>query len=98
MLLPRKENVTAAPIDVQRKRLPIYQAKPQLLNQLRQLHSAILIGEQQLAAASFHPCLAASARLTERKKSTTFVPSLIPYCSIPRGIFVCLFSFSQLPS
>lgn len=52
MLLPRKENVTVAPIDVQRKRLPIYQAKPQLLNQLRQLHSAILIGEQLLAAAS----------------------------------------------
>ncbi|GAA6218429.1 putative ATP-dependent RNA helicase DHX33 [Lates japonicus] len=44
MLLPRKGNATT-PIDVQRKQLPIYQAKPQLLNQLRQLHSAILIGE-----------------------------------------------------
>uniref|UniRef100_A0AAQ5YW27 RNA helicase n=1 Tax=Amphiprion ocellaris TaxID=80972 RepID=A0AAQ5YW27_AMPOC len=44
MLLPRKGNVTT-PIDVQRKQLPIYQAKPQLLNQLRQLHNAILIGE-----------------------------------------------------
>ncbi|XP_029374696.1 ATP-dependent RNA helicase DHX33 [Echeneis naucrates] len=44
MLLPRKGNATA-PLEVQRKQLPIYQAKPQLLNQLRQLHSAILIGE-----------------------------------------------------
>lgn len=44
MLLPRKGNATT-PIDVQRKQLPIYQAKPQLLNQLRQLHNAILIGE-----------------------------------------------------
>ncbi|XP_056253035.1 ATP-dependent RNA helicase DHX33 [Seriola aureovittata] len=44
MLLPRKGNATT-PIEVQRKQLPIYQAKPQLLNQLRQLHSAILIGE-----------------------------------------------------
>lgn len=43
MLLPRKGNA-ATPIDVQRKQLPIYQAKPQLLNQLRQLHSAVLIG------------------------------------------------------
>lgn len=44
MLLPRKGNATT-PLDVQRKQLPIYQAKPQLLNQLRQLHNAILIGE-----------------------------------------------------
>ncbi|XP_053187151.1 ATP-dependent RNA helicase DHX33 [Scomber japonicus] len=44
MLLPRKGNVSTS-IDVQRKQLPIHQAKPQLLNQLRQLHSAILIGE-----------------------------------------------------
>ncbi|XP_071317210.1 ATP-dependent RNA helicase DHX33 [Trachinotus anak] len=44
MLLPRKGNA-ATPIEVQRKQLPIYQAKPQLLNQLRQLHNAILIGE-----------------------------------------------------
>ncbi|XP_058482494.1 ATP-dependent RNA helicase DHX33 [Solea solea] len=44
MLLPRKGNVTT-PIEVQRKQLPIYQAKPQLLNQLRQLHNAVLIGE-----------------------------------------------------
>ncbi|KAG9328770.1 hypothetical protein JZ751_010758 [Albula glossodonta] len=33
------------PLDVQRKHLPIYQAKSQLINQLRQLHSAVLIGE-----------------------------------------------------
>ncbi|XP_054481263.1 ATP-dependent RNA helicase DHX33 [Anoplopoma fimbria] len=45
MLLPRKGNASSTPIDVQRKQLPIYQAKPQLLNQLRQLHNAILIGE-----------------------------------------------------
>uniref|UniRef100_A0A3Q3LHD7 ATP-dependent RNA helicase DHX33 n=1 Tax=Mastacembelus armatus TaxID=205130 RepID=A0A3Q3LHD7_9TELE len=44
MLLPRKENATT-PIDVQRKQLPIYQAKPQLQSQLRQLHNAIVIGE-----------------------------------------------------
>ncbi|KAM4544930.1 ATP-dependent RNA helicase DHX33 [Odontesthes bonariensis] len=44
MLLPRKGNVTT-PIDVLRKQLPIYQAKPQLLNQLRQLNNAIVIGE-----------------------------------------------------
>ncbi|KAM6969733.1 ATP-dependent RNA helicase DHX33 [Aplochiton taeniatus] len=44
MLLPRKGNVSV-PIDVQRKHLPIYQAKSQLINQLRQLHNAVLIGE-----------------------------------------------------
>ncbi|XP_041657986.1 ATP-dependent RNA helicase DHX33 [Cheilinus undulatus] len=44
MLLPRKGNTTT-PIEVQRKQLPIYQAKPQLLNQLRQHNNAILIGE-----------------------------------------------------
>ncbi|XP_070772902.1 ATP-dependent RNA helicase DHX33 [Enoplosus armatus] len=44
MLLPRKGNATT-PIDVQRKQLPIHQAKPQLLNQLRQLQNVILIGE-----------------------------------------------------
>lgn len=44
MLLPRKGNVTT-PIDVQRKRLPIHQARPRLLNELRQLHNAIIIGE-----------------------------------------------------
>uniref|UniRef100_A0A1A7Y0P4 ATP-dependent RNA helicase DHX33 n=1 Tax=Iconisemion striatum TaxID=60296 RepID=A0A1A7Y0P4_9TELE len=46
MLLPRKgNNYNNVTIDVQRKRLPIHQAKPQLLNQLRQLQNAILIGE-----------------------------------------------------
>ncbi|KAM9728398.1 ATP-dependent RNA helicase DHX33 [Menidia menidia] len=44
MLLPRKGNVTT-PIEVQRKQLPIYQAKPQLVTQLRQLSNAIVIGE-----------------------------------------------------
>ncbi|XP_026866064.2 ATP-dependent RNA helicase DHX33 [Electrophorus electricus] len=44
MLLPRK-GITQLPIDVQRKQLPIYQAKSQLINQLRQLHNAVLIGE-----------------------------------------------------
>ncbi|XP_061596117.1 ATP-dependent RNA helicase DHX33 [Cololabis saira] len=44
MLLPRKGNAIS-PVEVQRKQLPIYQARPQLLNQLRQLHSAIVIGE-----------------------------------------------------
>jgi len=48
MLLPRKGNATI-PIDVQRKQLPIYQAKPQLLNQLRKLPNAILIGEARAA-------------------------------------------------
>ncbi|XP_004076667.1 putative ATP-dependent RNA helicase DHX33 [Oryzias latipes] len=44
MLLPKKGNVST-PIEVQRKQLPIYQAKPHLLNQLRQLQNAIIIGE-----------------------------------------------------
>lgn len=51
MLLPRKGN-PSTPIEVQRKQLPIYQAKPQLLNQLRQLHNAILIGEELNATES----------------------------------------------
>uniref|UniRef100_A0A1A8NA93 ATP-dependent RNA helicase DHX33 n=1 Tax=Nothobranchius pienaari TaxID=704102 RepID=A0A1A8NA93_9TELE len=47
MPLPRKgtNNNKNVSIDVQRKQLPIHQAKPQLLNQLRQLQNAILIGE-----------------------------------------------------
>lgn len=92
MLLPRKENVTAAPIDVQRKRLPIYQAKPQLLNQLRQLHSAILIGEQQLAAASFHLCTRELPVRDSRKGKSP--PDLSPHsCPMAQfhGHFVCLF-------
>ncbi|XP_077596150.1 ATP-dependent RNA helicase DHX33 [Stigmatopora nigra] len=44
MLLPGKAKATT-PIDVQRKQLPIYQARTQLLSQLRQLHNVILIGE-----------------------------------------------------
>lgn len=46
MLLPKKgNNPPPTPMEVQRKRLPIYQAKHQLLTQLRQLPCAILIGE-----------------------------------------------------
>lgn len=44
MLLPKKGNAPST-IDVQRKQLPIYQAKSQLIDQLRQLHNAVLIGE-----------------------------------------------------
>ncbi|XP_026777304.1 ATP-dependent RNA helicase DHX33 [Pangasianodon hypophthalmus] len=44
MLLPKKGNAPI-PIDLQRKQLPIYQAKSQLIDQLRQLHNAVLIGE-----------------------------------------------------
>ncbi|XP_058854318.1 ATP-dependent RNA helicase DHX33-like isoform X1 [Acipenser ruthenus] len=44
MLPPSKEN-TSVPVELQRKHLPIYQARQQLINQLRQLHSAVLIGE-----------------------------------------------------
>ncbi|XP_008426371.1 ATP-dependent RNA helicase DHX33 [Poecilia reticulata] len=44
MLLPRKGNVTT-PIEVQRKQLPIYHARTRLVNELRQLHNAIVIGE-----------------------------------------------------
>ncbi|KAK1158350.1 ATP-dependent RNA helicase DHX33-like [Acipenser oxyrinchus oxyrinchus] len=44
MLLPSNEN-TSVPVGVQRKHLPIYQAREQLINRLRQLHSAVLIGE-----------------------------------------------------
>lgn len=47
MLLPKKGNAPST-IDVQRKQLPIYQAKSQLIDQLRQLHNAVLIGK------SFH--------------------------------------------
>ncbi|KAI5089266.1 putative ATP-dependent RNA helicase DHX33, partial [Silurus meridionalis] len=44
MLLPKKGNASSQ-IDVQRKHLPIYQAKSQLIDQLRQLPNAVLIGE-----------------------------------------------------
>nr|XP_057943755.1 ATP-dependent RNA helicase DHX33 [Doryrhamphus excisus] len=44
MLLPGKAKAIT-PIEVQRKQLPIYQARTQLVSQLRQLHNAILIGE-----------------------------------------------------
>ncbi|KAF4073032.1 hypothetical protein AMELA_G00254170 [Ameiurus melas] len=44
MLLPKKGNAPST-VDVQRKQLPIYQAKSQLIDQLRQLHNAVLIGE-----------------------------------------------------
>ncbi|XP_061658731.1 ATP-dependent RNA helicase DHX33 [Syngnathoides biaculeatus] len=44
MLLPGRAKATP-PLDVQRKQLPIYQARVQLLSQLRQLQNAILIGE-----------------------------------------------------
>ncbi|XP_061819111.1 ATP-dependent RNA helicase DHX33 [Nerophis lumbriciformis] len=43
MLLPGKPKTTT--IDDQRRQLPIYQARNQLLHHLRQLHNAILIGE-----------------------------------------------------
>ncbi|MBN3277137.1 DHX33 helicase, partial [Polyodon spathula] len=43
MLLPEKHK--SAPVEVQRKHLPIHQAREQLITQLRQLHSAVLIGE-----------------------------------------------------
>lgn len=44
MLLPKKGNAPS-PTDVQRKQLPIYQAKSQLVDHLRQLHNAVLIGK-----------------------------------------------------
>ncbi|XP_028662843.1 ATP-dependent RNA helicase DHX33 [Erpetoichthys calabaricus] len=44
MLLPRT-GISSVPIEVQRKHLPIYQARTQLINRLRQLQSTILIGE-----------------------------------------------------
>ncbi|TUB86239.1 Pre-mRNA-splicing factor ATP-dependent RNA helicase DEAH10 [Bagarius yarrelli] len=43
-LLPKKGNAPST-IDVQRKQLPIYQARCQLIERLRQLHNAVLIGE-----------------------------------------------------
>lgn len=67
MLLPRKENA-ASPIDIQRKQLPIYQAKPQLLNQLRTLHSAILIGQIPLRYASTATLLACCSKHFNRNK------------------------------
>ncbi|KAI7813069.1 ATP-dependent RNA helicase DHX33 [Triplophysa rosa] len=44
MLLPRAGHAPIS-VDAQRRQLPIYQAKSQLINQLRQLHSAVIIGE-----------------------------------------------------
>lgn len=53
MLLPRKENASV-PVDVQRKHLPIYQAKSQLINRLRQLDGTVLIGKQCLGTPHLH--------------------------------------------
>nr|XP_055054188.1 ATP-dependent RNA helicase DHX33 [Misgurnus anguillicaudatus] len=44
MLLPRAGYAPAS-VDAQRRQLPIYQAKTQLINKLRQLNNAVLIGE-----------------------------------------------------
>lgn len=43
MLLPRAGHAPIS-VDAQRRQLPIYQAKSQLINQLRQLHNAVIIG------------------------------------------------------
>uniref|UniRef100_A0A673GQH3 RNA helicase n=1 Tax=Sinocyclocheilus rhinocerous TaxID=307959 RepID=A0A673GQH3_9TELE len=44
MLLPRAGHA-AVGVDTQRKQLPIYQSRTQLINQIRQLHNAVFIGE-----------------------------------------------------
>lgn len=44
MLLPRAGHAPGG-VDAQRKQLPIYQSRTQLINQLRQLHNAVFIGE-----------------------------------------------------
>uniref|UniRef100_A0A8C1PQJ3 RNA helicase n=1 Tax=Cyprinus carpio TaxID=7962 RepID=A0A8C1PQJ3_CYPCA len=44
MLLPRAGHAPVN-VDAQRKQLPIYQSRTQLINQIRQLHSAVFIGE-----------------------------------------------------
>lgn len=99
MLLPKKENVTATPIDIQRKRLPIYQAKPQLLNQLRQLHSAVLIGEHLLKRLAFPAARVGFQCANHEKKSspylssesrTTLVYLNLYECHCRHGDFKCL--------
>ncbi|XP_056313199.1 ATP-dependent RNA helicase DHX33 [Danio aesculapii] len=44
MLLPRAGHA-AAGVEAQRRHLPIYQSRTQVISQLRQLHSAVFIGE-----------------------------------------------------
>ncbi|RXN34257.1 ATP-dependent RNA helicase DHX33 [Labeo rohita] len=44
MLLPRAGHAIVS-VDAQRKQLPIYQSRTQVINQLRQLHNAVFIGE-----------------------------------------------------
>ncbi len=44
MLLPRAGHAPGG-VDAQRKQLPIYQSRTQLINQLRQLHNAVFIGK-----------------------------------------------------
>ncbi|RXN28687.1 ATP-dependent RNA helicase DHX33 [Labeo rohita] len=44
MLLPRAGHAIVS-VDAQRKQLPIYQTRTQVINQLRQLHNAVFIGE-----------------------------------------------------
>ncbi|XP_048042754.1 ATP-dependent RNA helicase DHX33 [Megalobrama amblycephala] len=44
MLLPRAGHAPVS-VDAQRKQLPIYQSRTQVINQLRQLHNAVFIGE-----------------------------------------------------
>ncbi|XP_066516300.1 ATP-dependent RNA helicase DHX33 [Hoplias malabaricus] len=44
MLLPRKEN-TQTPLSSQRKQLPIYQSRSQLISQITHLQNAVIIGE-----------------------------------------------------
>ncbi|KAL0194256.1 hypothetical protein M9458_012552, partial [Cirrhinus mrigala] len=42
MLLPRAGHAIGS-VDAQRKQLPIYQTRTQVINQLRQLHNAVFI-------------------------------------------------------
>ncbi|XP_059405372.1 ATP-dependent RNA helicase DHX33 [Carassius carassius] len=44
MLLPRAGHAPFS-VDAQRKQLPIYQSRTQLINQIRQLHNTVFIGE-----------------------------------------------------
>lgn len=44
MLLPRAGHAPVS-VDAQRRQLPIYQSRTQVINQLRQLHNAVFIGE-----------------------------------------------------
>uniref|UniRef100_A0A8C7P327 RNA helicase n=1 Tax=Oncorhynchus mykiss TaxID=8022 RepID=A0A8C7P327_ONCMY len=71
MLLPRKLNASV-PIEVQRKHIPIYQAKSQCINQRRQLHNHVFICKLGIVTVTQPRRLAAisqASRVAEEKRA-----------------------------